>query len=259
MLSVTLNGQRMEQGLSAQNRVRSHEMPHLALKQSRAIRELTQSALKAQLSFRVGFRAAAYLHEDAQVNWREFRDRLHDGYPVKGVGIKASRSNLHVIEADDGGFLHLNEDLNPGDASDELPFFPYQAASAAYAFTLLEGYGNDLADIVNPGYVSGRRAWHHGVYGDADLSSVAELKKAKVGFTKPFNRAESEAEPFAVERLVDLKRDRNAFMHDADERIDFEEFHGKILGTIAALHFLVMPTSKVLSVYPYFDYHDKWK
>ncbi len=234
-------------------------MPSLTNHQISAVRDLTQSALASQLSFRVAFRAADYLHNDARVNWRDFRDRLHTGYPVKGVGIKATPSNLEAFDEDDGGFLHLEEDLNPEDASDELPSFPYQAASAAYSFTLLEGYGNDLADIVNPGYVAGRRAWHHGVYGDADLKDPTQLEKAKEGFTKPFNRAASEAKNYAVQRLVNLKRHRNAFMHDAEEGVDFQEFHGMVLGTIAALHFLVIPTEKQLSVYPYFDYHGKWK
>ena len=234
-------------------------MSRLTEKQRDTVRELTHSALISQLSFRVAFRAADYLHEDARVNWRDFRDRLHSGYPVKGVGIKATSSNLKVFDEDDGGFLHLSEDLNPEDASDELPFFPYQAASAAYSFTLLEGYGNNLANIVNPGYVAERRAWHHGVYGDADLKDPIQLKKAREGFTKPFNRASFKAKNYAVQRLVDLKRDRNAFMHDADESVDFEEFHGKVMGTIAALHFLIVPTEKELSAYPYFDYYGKWK
>lgn len=236
-----------------------HKMPPLTNKQISDVRELTQSALNTQLSFRVAFRALDYLHEDARVNWRRFRDQLHTGYPVKGVGIKATPSNLETLDEDDGGFLHLEEDLNPDDASDELPYFPYQAASAAYSFTLLEGYGNDLADIVNPGYVTWRRAWHHGVYGNADLKDPTQLKTAEKGFTKPFKCAASEAKNYAVQRLVSLKRDRNAFMHNAEEGVDFEEFHGKVLGTIAALHFLILPTEKELSVYPYFDYYDKWK
>lgn len=234
-------------------------MPRLTKKQVEAIHELTQSTLHLQLSFRVSFRAADYLHEDARVNWRELRDRLHNGYPVKGVGLKATPANLKRLDEEDGGFLHLDEDLNPEDASDELPSFPYEAASAAYAFTLLEGYGNDLAEIVNPGYVERRKAWHHAVYGDADLTKTGDLQKAKAGFTKPFSRKAADAKRYAVQRLVDLKRERNAFMHDAEANIDFEDFHGKILGTIAALHFLVLPSEKELSAYPYFDYHGKWK
>ncbi|MGE8492000.1 hypothetical protein [Comamonas sp.] len=234
-------------------------MPRLTNKQRRAVRYLTQSALASQLSFRVAFQAADYLHNDARENWRDFLDRLHTGYPVKGVGIKAMPSNLKAFDADDGGFLHLEEDLNPEDASSELLSFPYQAASAAYSFTLLEGYGNDLADIVNPGYIAGRRAWHHGVHGDADLKDPTQLKKAKEGFTKPFNRAAPEVKNYTVQRLVSLKRDRNAFMHDAKVGVDFQKFHGMVMGTIAALHFLVIPTEKQLSVYPYFDYHAKWK
>lgn len=233
-------------------------MARLNKKQILAIDELTNLTLKAQLEFRVGFRTADYLHENANRNWRELREQLHNGYPVKGVGIKATHSNLKVLDAEDNGFLHLNEDLDPDDASGELPNFPYAAASAAYSFTLLEGYGNALVEIVNPGYLKARQAWHHAVYGDMDLKTSAQVKKAKEGFAKPFKRDHSKAKKYVVKRLIYLKRIRNAFMHHAETCVDFQDFHDSVLGIIASLYFLVLPAKKSLSLYPYQDYDGKW-
>ncbi|WP_429578527.1 hypothetical protein [Paraburkholderia youngii] len=222
------------------------------------MRNLTHDALTTQLTFRVAFRATDYLHTESLDNWREFRDRLHNGYPVSGVGIRATRRSLRIVDGEAGGFLHENEDIDPEDATGELPWFPYEAASAAYSFTLLEGFGNELCEIVNPGYLKNRQAWHHGIYGDTDLADKTQLKKARDAFVKPFGCKVDRAKQYAVRRVIDIKRERNSFMHEAEVDVRFEDFHNKVLATIASLYFLVLPSGRELSVYPYYDFHGKW-
>lgn len=215
--------------------------------------------LQTLLMFHVSYGAVRYIHEDTVMNWREFEERLHFGYPVRGIGIKATRANLKIIDAEDGGFLHRNEDLYPGEIPSQFQTFPYQAASAAYAFTLLEGYGDDLVEIVNPGHLKLRQSWHHGVYRDLNLKDKAQLAKARDGYVEPFKCKPTSITRYTVERLLDIKSVRNKFMHEGHSNVDFEAFFTQVVATVLALHFMLLPSEKSISLYPYYDYHGKWK
>lgn len=234
------------------------DMPRLNFTQQNAVREKTDEVLQTLLRFHVSYSGARYIHEEATVNWRDLEDRLHNDYPIRGVGIKATRNNLKVINAEFDGFLHQDEDLYPGEVPSELQSFPYQAASAAYAFTLLEGYGDDLVSIVNPGYLKVRQAWHHAVYGDANLRDIGQLAKAKEGLAKPFMCKANKVPKYVVQRLVEIKSVRNEFMHEGSSDIDFDDFFGAVVGTVAFLHFMVLPSENEITLYPYYDYHEKW-
>ena len=234
-------------------------MPRLKHAQRIAIIQETDSVLRSLLRFHVSYSTAIFLHEDTVSNWRELEERLHQGYPIKGVGVKATRKNLKIIDSEDGGFLHQEELLYPSEVPSELQSFPYEVTSSAYIFTLLEGYGDNLLTIVNPTYLKARQAWHHAVYGDAKLSDPRQLAKAKDGFSKPFNSSAAKVPLYAVQRLVAIKYSRNKFMHDGHTGIDFKEFFASVVATVVFLHFLTLPSENDLSVYPYYDYDEKWK
>jgi hypothetical protein len=233
-------------------------MPRLNRAQKVEIIRKTDDTLKTLLSFHVAYSGMNFVYEDVAKNWRELESRLHIDYPIKGVGVKATRTNLKINDTEDGGFLHKDEPLYPGHVPSELQSFPVSAASAAYTFTLLEGYGDDLVNIVNPAYLKERQAWHHGVYSDANLSNPDGMKKAKKGFSKPFKASSIKVTNNAVQRLVAIKVARNCFMHKGDTHIDFEDFFASVLATVSFLHFLVLPSEKELSAYPYYDYDQKW-
>lgn len=234
-------------------------MPRLTVKQKNTILSRTEDVLNTLLSFNTAYRAAILLHDDASTRWRDFEERLHIDYPIKGLGVKATRNNLQEVRADIGGFLHSEEDLFPGDVTNEMWLFPYQAASAAYVFTLLEGYGDDIVNLINPGYLGARQAWHHGIYGDANLSEAAQVRKAKEGFAKPFKLSFTKIPKYVVGRLVNLKAIRNEFMHEGHSSVDFPDFLANIIGTVCFIQFTLLPSVNNISVYPYYDYNDKWK
>lgn len=233
-------------------------MSRINKKTRQVIHQLTVDTLRTMLKFHVSHKALKYIHDESTNNWRDLEDQLHNDYPIKGVGVKATKENLKTIDADFGGFLHLEEDLYPGEVPDELSGYPYDATSAAYLFTLLEGFGDDLVKLVNPGYLSERKAWHHGVYGDANMNDKNVKLKARSGFGKPFQRKPSGVPVYAVQRLVKIKADRNRFMHESNTFINFDEFFSAVIATVVFLHFFLLPNEVELSVYPYHDYNDKW-
>ena len=233
-------------------------MSYLTEAQKNQVIEATENVLRVLLSFHVSFSSATFVHDQAVRNYRDFEELISQDYPIKGIGVKATSSNLEKVDSDAGGFLHTEEPLFPGDVPAELQSFPFHAASAAYAFTLLEGYGDDILSIVNPGYLKERQAWHHGVYGDLVVSDPVNLEKGQKGFAKPFNVDPAIIPKFAVKRLVSIKKARNTFMHEGHAGIDFKEFFGAVVGTVAFLHFLVLPDGEELSVYPYEDLTGNW-
>lgn len=223
------------------------------------IREETRSTLRRLLTFYIAHSVLAYISEKAITNFRDLEEGMYEKHPIKGVGVKAVRSNLRVIDSEDGGFLHMEEDLFPGEASVELQMYPYKAASAAYVFTIMEMYGNTLVELVNPTYFKhARQAWHHRLHGDMDISSKEGRHKAKVDFAAPFGQKPNLVPIYAVKRLVELKSFRNDYMHEAHTLVPFDRFFQYTVATILSLHFLLFPNDIEISVYPFYDYHDKW-
>lgn len=218
----------------------------------------TNSIIQSLLRFVVSYRAVEFVHNYNHSHWREFEDLLHHDYPVKGVGVKANSSNLDKIEAYNGGFLHAEETLYPGEITSEFDSFPYEAASSAYIFTLLEGYGNDLVEIVNPNTLNKRDSWHKGVHADCDLKNASAVYKAKERFAAPFKSHASKIPKYAVERLIKIKAARNSYMHEGKTSMSFEDFSSSAIGTAIFLHFLLLPNGDELSIYPFDDYDEKW-
>jgi hypothetical protein len=233
-------------------------MARLTQHKRNLVKDETHQVLHRLLRFHVSYNSLSYIHRKSSNNWRDLEEELHIEYPIKGAGLLANRTNLRLIDGAWGGFLHTDVDLFPGEVPSELERFPYKPAAAAYTFTLLEGYGDNIAEIVNPGNLKDRQAWHHGVYGNTNLSDSQGMKKAKKGFATPFGRGETQVPRYAVERLVEIKAARNEFMHEGYFFMDFDDFYAKVLATVASVYFLVLPSEKILSAYPYHDYDGRF-
>jgi hypothetical protein len=234
-------------------------MQNITDTQRTKISSITETVIHRLLTFHVSYSSLQYIHDKASKNWRDLEEELHNDYQIKGIGVKATRENLKIINENDGGFMHLEEDLYPGEVPAELDSFPYKEASAAYVFTILEGYGDDIVGIVNPDYLKKRQAWHHGVYGDADLTNSETLTKAISGFAKPFKVNAEDIPLYAVQRLTAVKAVRNEFIHEGSASVDFNLFFASVIGTVAFIYFSVLPSALELSVYPYEDYSGKWQ
>lgn len=231
----------------------------ITIEQQARIREITMATLRDFLTFHISHKAIDFIHEESTDDWSSFEDRLHNDYSIKGVGVIASRNNLKIIDAEDGGFLYLEEDLYPGEVSAELLSYPYVAASSSYLFTMLELYGDQLVNIVNPNYLRKHQAWHHGVYGDMSLKTKVERDNARKRFSKPFGRKQSSIPLYAVKRLIKLKKQRNIFIHEGQSEMEFNSFFANIIATVLSVYFLLAQNNNEIKLYPYYDYSGKWK
>lgn len=231
----------------------------LSESQKTEIEQITKETLHSLLCFHVSHKALEFVHEDSTTNWRELEDKLHHEYPVKGVGVLATRSNLKKIYEFDGGFLHTEEDLYPGDVPAELDSYPYQAASSAYLYTQIEAYGDSIVNLMNPRYLKRHQSWHHGIYNGIDLTTKEKRHEARKNFSHPFGRPASAVPDYAVKRLIWLKRYRNEFIHTGESSINFDNFYAYTLSTLVSIYFLAIPSAPQIKCYPYFDYEDKWK
>lgn len=227
-------------------------------KKQLAIELVTQDVLRTLLRFHVSHSIALYLKNRTEVRYIDFEEELHINYPIRAVGVVATRKNLREIDSLNGGFLRDEEELAPEIVTDHFGDFPLSAVAAAYCFTILEGYGDELVRIVNRAYEQKRRSWHREVHADADLLDPAQLLRARESYARPFGANARRVPIYAVQRLTRLKQSRNTLMHQGlSANIDFEEFYGSIVGTVCQLFFLCAPSCTELTVLPFNNRDDK--
>jgi hypothetical protein len=231
-------------------------MAKISKKDRREISSLTKETLDTLLKLHVSCRAINFAHERLFNEWRNFVELLHQNYPIKGTGIVATKTNLRVNDAEDGGFIHMDVDLLPDEIIAEMQSFPQDAASAAYVFTLLEDFGDRLVDIVNPGILQARQAWHAAVNADLNLKKVGDRKKARSRLAKIFAKNEKLISRDFLVRLQRIKILRNEFMHEGNPDINFDKFLYDALAIASFLYFLILPMGNCLSRYPFSDYHN---
>jgi hypothetical protein len=64
-----------------------------------------------------------YLKASAKERYVDLEEELHVEYPIKAVGVIATRDKLARIEASIGGFLQAEEDLAPEVVTDHFNEF----------------------------------------------------------------------------------------------------------------------------------------
>lgn len=180
------------------------------------IQERTQGFIKELLWFKLQYDVSQYLSDRAESNWREFEAEQHVHYPIKGCGLIANISLLQQWTIKNESLLHLDEDLAPEETGAEINGFPRDTVSIVYIFSLLEAYGNDMCDKLNPGYRKNRQAWHHGVFGDANLRDPLIRAKMLENFCKPFGFDASKVPDQIISALVELKCQRNTIVHELE-------------------------------------------
>jgi hypothetical protein len=57
----------------------------------------------------------------------------------------------------------------------------------------------------------------------------------------------------SVQRLVLLKRARNAFIHELETDIDFNRYFAFAVGVVCDLEFMLVPNSRVIKEFPFED------
>ena len=226
------------------------------------IHQRTDKFISELLRFKLDYDISTYLSERATDRWQEFGFEQHEDYPIKGAGLIASFDlikNWGLGKRKDENLLHLEEDLAPETTGDKIDSFPRSTVSIVYAFSLLEDYGNSICTHLNPSYLRQRQAWHHKVYGDADMADATVHQKMKEGFAIPFGFDTVNVPDGIVEALVYLKSQRNGIVHDLDHSPEFVDCFRSVVAIACCIYFLTPSARKEIKSYPWEDYHGRYK
>lgn len=222
----------------------------------------TVKVLHTMLTFATSVDIQRYIINRQATDFREFEAEaaeLPQTRSLDGKGILATRDEILVQRPSyEQGFFHPDVPLGSHELGAYIDGFPLDASAASYIFTLLEVFGDDVAEIIKPGGIDRNKAWHEDVKGFADLRDSVQVRKAREGFAKHFSRDADDVPEIAARRMVDLKRRRNDFAHEGRLSISFEAYLRDVLAVICHIAFLVTDIDR-LSVYPWEDHHDRFE
>ena len=178
--------------------------------------------------------------------------RPEDG--VTGTGVIAHRNEFSKAGLkDEMGFLKDGIPLDAQEISAYIDAFPLSESAASYLFTILEVFGNDVAEKIKPGSINKNKAWHEDVRGFADLRDEIQVQKMREAFAKHFQVDPAKVTDLAVHQTVKLKKIRNEFAHDAQARVNFEDYLHTTIAVVCHIAFLVTDEDR-FSVYPWEDH-----
>ncbi|MEP9389426.1 hypothetical protein [Mesorhizobium sp. KR9-304] len=226
------------------------------------VERVTRWTLHRMLEFRASHDLTRYLLDQARTNHRQTAAEMHANYPIKGVGVKATRASLTRHNFDQPYFIIDDQPLAPEDLFFKVAEYPLDGASCSYLFTLVEEYGNFMVRTFYPDYPPFKKvhtAWHHGVYAGMNLRNPVEMQKAKAAFTRPFGDEGAHISPQAIRRLRQIKEQRNSFAHEAREDFEFKAFFENTIAIVCHIYFLCMPDRKEIGVYPFEDILGTWR
>lgn len=192
-------------------------------------------------------------------DWRAFEAEaafLDEQVSIKGTGVLAERDETtRDIRAAEQDFFYNDVLLAAHELSAYIGSFPLSAAAASYLFTLLEVFGDEVADLVKPDSIERNKAWHDGVRGSFDLRDPVQVWTARKAFGVHFTATANDVPELAAHRMVKLKRVRNEFAHEGTQCVDFERFLRDTLAVVCHIAFLTTNENRI-SVYPWEDHMD---
>ena len=234
----------------------THDLPEQV-----ELQAMTRRTVDQLLQLKVTHDLVRHVIDETREDWRSYVARLHEQYPIRGIGVIATPDALasHDYDGDAGGFLHGDEDVAPEEIISNLNDYPLQAATAAYAFSLVEVYGNDVANLFKPGSVRPLGSWHTDIKFDLDSRDTAQSLRAAAAFAKLFDGDPADIKPASVIRLVAMRRARNDYVHRKDTGIAFDRFLAYCLAVVCQIHFLKASDQSALKVYPWEAFDEKWR
>jgi hypothetical protein len=225
----------------------------IAGKQLKLVRKLTRDIVRRLLEFETSWQINRYLNREmGQWRYEELEAELHNTYPVRGLGIRATRGNIGRARALRGGFLVEDVLLAPEDAVGEIWRFPLDAASCSYAFAILEAHGNELADAMG----GSRQAndWHRAVPASLDPQNRNQVSGSRAQLAQALGIPRARITLRLMERIAALKELRNRIVHEGEFQAAFDVALGEMLGVACELHFTCIPGDLEVVVYPWTDY-----
>ena len=221
----------------------------LTANQAKYVDELTEEVLELLLEFKFESDVAGYFLTKMRSDWRETEYELRD-YPVKGFGVV-----FRKLESE-AKVSFVEQSISPEKAVEYVGTFPLEAAAINYVFTLVELYGDLLVQRTNAKFFKGKRRhknWHHKVYGNADTKDPAIRLKMANGFGHALLVNGRDIDSDTVLKLIELKRARNAFAHDADTGQRFEVLFRYAVDVIRDVYFLLREDRLILIATPFDD------
>ncbi len=216
------------------------------------VHKIIQPSIERLLELGVNFRLHRYLFERHAAEWRNLSAELHSDYPVRSLGIIATPTNIEKYH-----FLHDEEMVAPEDIVYMVGDQIYDAAMAAYAFTIVEMCGDEVAAFIKRTPTK-QRAWHTEIRQNEKLS-ISEALSQKAKFAKPFDGDVNLVTATSVIRLARMKAARNEFAHQGDTMVDFSQFLEDALAVLSQIYFLCLPRETHLKIYPWEVLIEKWE
>lgn len=219
------------------------------------LRKTINSLLLFKVSFDIQlYSNVAEFNSDQQ---SEFEMLLHtDGYPISGTGIKFNHRALSVSHEDlYEHHLLNNEPLAPEDTTETSHLFPFNAASAAYCFSMMEVFGDFCSDVVTTNKRKRFSAWHKGIHADTNMTTESEKNKARSKYVELLGGNASQLEDKSILRLRELKTVRNAYTHELKTEVDFDKFFEHILLTVYQVAVISCPSINKVQLYPFYDHN----
>lgn len=229
--------------------------------QSEIIR-VTVDTVGNLLELATEFRVQTYILDAKASGFREFEDEVgqdDSGGRIKGIGLLTDRKSILIEKVYEDDYLIKGEvPLGSHELGHLINQFPLAAAAASYAFTVMEVYGDEVAELVSPGSVPSRQAWHRKIHDDVNLKDLPAVTKAITAFAEAFSAQGVDVPPVAVKRIINLKALRNRFAHKGTRNVDFEDFIADTIAIVCHIAFLTTDVKR-LSVYGFEDHLDTFK
>lgn len=220
--------------------------------------KLTISTLNEMLTFATTVNIQRHIIERTTRQFRSFEAKMAEleGYGLASTAIIAIRNTIcQSSPLHEEDFFKNDIPLGSHELGAYINQFPLDAAATSYLFTLLEVFGNNVADLISPGGIDRNKAWHEDVKGFADLRDEVQIRKARGAFAKHFKASGDDVSNIAARRTVALKRGRNEFAHKGQQRVDFEQFLRDTLAVVCHILFLTTDENRI-SVYPWEDHFE---
>ncbi|AKI02272.1 hypothetical protein IMCC20628_03586 [Hoeflea sp. IMCC20628] len=214
--------------------------------------QIIRSSIESLLELGVNFRLHRHLFDRHGAEFRNLLAELHINYPVHSLGIIATPTNIEKYH-----FLHDQEMVAPEQIVHMVGDPIYDAAMAAYAFTIVEMCGDEVAARVKP-KATKQRAWHTGIRQKEELP-LGEAISQRAKFAKPFDGDVNLVNATSVIRLARMKAARNEFAHQGNPTLGFGQFLEDALAVLSQIYFLCLPEETHLKIYPWEVLIDKWE
>lgn len=206
------------------------------------------STLKSMLTLATTYKTQRYILEKTEGDFRTFEAEVAINNNIQGTGVVAKRDSMSTHE-----FFFNKVALGSHELGAYINSFPLKAATASYLFTILEVFGNDIAEMINPGHIDRNKAWHEDVKGFADMRDPVQVQKAREAFAKHFAVSVDDVPEIAARRIVNLKYERNEFAHGGSSRMNFDNFLCDALAVLCHIVFLTTDEDRI-AVYPWEDH-----